>query len=102
MQTLSAHMLKILNHLHVAKSCDDVHQGADATLLCELCLEKGLQADSISSAVSHSGAPMSQQQQHAVAGQKGLSLSPKSGWLSDPAARWQTALQRFLPRRLAL
>ena len=71
MQTLSAHMLKILNHLHVAKSCDDVHQGADATLLCELCLEKGLQADSISSAVSHSGAPMSQQQQHAVAGQKG-------------------------------
>ncbi len=29
----------------------DVHQGADAALLCELCLEKGLQADGIRSAV---------------------------------------------------
>ena len=52
-----------------------VHQGADAALLCELCMDKGLQADSTSSAAAQSSAPVSQRQQCAILDQ-GASLSP--------------------------
>ena len=86
--------------LQAADACADVQQGADAALLCELCLEKGLQADGIRSTSAQSCSALSHQQPSAVAGQNAslsvlgqiISVDQQAGGAQPPESSYQAAL----------